>query len=50
MRARTRWILIMFWSVAILNPSPLWAAEEEERTELAKKLQNPGADLISVPF
>jgi hypothetical protein len=32
-----------------LNIAPLWAAEESE-AELAKKTQNPVADLISVPF
>ena len=50
MKIRTRWILIMFRLVASLNPSPLWAAEEKDATELAKKLQNPVSDLISVPF
>jgi hypothetical protein len=35
---------------AILAASPVWAVEEGHATELAKKLQNPVADLISVPF
>jgi len=50
MKIRTTWILIMFGVVVILSPSPLWAAEEKDATELAKKLQNPVSDLISVPF
>jgi len=33
----------------LLLAGPLWAADEDE-TELAKKTQNPVADLISVPF
>ncbi len=36
--------------LALLLAAPLWAAEEETATELAKKTQNPVADLISVPF
>ena len=35
---------------AILSVPSLWAAEEGGATELAKKLQNPVSDLISVPF
>jgi hypothetical protein len=36
--------------VALLIAAPLWAAEQESTEELAKKTQNPVADLISVPF
>ena len=36
--------------LALLMAAPLWAAQEESATELAKKTQNPVADLISVPF
>ncbi len=35
--------------LALLMAAPLWAAEESTE-ELAKKTQNPVADLISVPF
>ena len=38
------WCLIM-----VLLTAPLWAAEESA-SELAKKTQNPVADLISVPL
>ena len=31
-------------------PIPVWAAEEESNAELAKKLQNPIADLMSFPL
>src|SRR5258705_2189430 len=36
--------------VATLQLGPARAEEEESATELAKKTQNPVADLISVPF
>jgi hypothetical protein len=39
-----------FALLALLIAAPLQAAEEETATELAKKTQNPVADLISVPF
>ena len=39
-----------FTLVALLIAAPLWSAEEETATALAKKTQNPVADLISVPF
>jgi hypothetical protein len=35
--------------ITVLMTAPLWAAEESA-SELAKKTQNPVADLISVPF
>ena len=41
---------MIFCLTAVLVPPRLWAAEEKGATELAKKLQNPVADLISVPF
>lgn len=43
-------LMMIFCVAGMLSTSPLWAAEEGDRTELAKKLQNPVADLISVPF
>ena len=43
-------MLTMLCLVGVLMAVPLWAAEEESHAELAKKLQNPVADLISVPF
>jgi hypothetical protein len=49
MHVTTR-ILVPVWClVAVLMTVPLWAAEDSA-TELAKKTQNPVADLISVPF
>jgi hypothetical protein len=36
--------------LVLLLAAPLWAAEQESTEELAKKTQNPVADLISVPF
>jgi len=39
-----------FALLTLLIAAPLWAAEEETATALAKKTQNPVADLISVPF
>jgi hypothetical protein len=50
MKVPTRCILVMLCLAAILAASPMWAVEEQDKTELAKKLQNPVADLISVPF
>ncbi len=41
-------ILAMMAALTLLVAAPLWAAEDA--TELAKKTQNPVADLISVPF
>jgi hypothetical protein len=46
----TKLILAATCVAAILLATPLWAAEEESNSELAKKLQNPIADLISIPF
>jgi hypothetical protein len=43
-------ILTVFCLTAVLVEPTLWAAEEQGATELAKKLQNPVSDLISVPF
>jgi hypothetical protein len=37
----------MLCLVAVLSPALLWA---QDATELAKKTQNPVADLISVPL
>jgi len=45
-----RVILLISCVTAILVALPLRAEEEHHATELAKKLQNPVADLISVPF
>lgn len=48
-RQRTaRWPLVLL--ALTLGAPALWAAEEASETELAKKTQNPVADLISVPF
>jgi hypothetical protein len=52
---RVRSIMVALVAVlaatGVLHPQPAWAADEEESaTELAKKTQNPVADLISVPF
>jgi len=41
--------LAVLWLAAALMMAPSWAAELSN-TELAKKTQNPVADLISVPF
>jgi len=45
-----RVILLISCVTAILVALPLRAEEEHHATELAKKLQNPVSDLISVPF
>jgi hypothetical protein len=50
MKVRIGCILTTLCLVAFLSTPSLWAAEEGDRTELAKKLQNPVSDLISVPF
>jgi hypothetical protein len=50
MKVRIGCILITLCLAVFVGPSPLWAAEEQGATELAKKLQNPVSDLISVPF
>jgi hypothetical protein len=47
---QTKGLMLLFCFVVILSGSPLWAEEEHHATELAKKLQNPVSDLISVPF
>ena len=49
MRLSMRVTVPVLCLVAVLMTAPLWAAEESEG-ELAKKTQNPVADLISVPF
>ena len=49
MRLRTRTTVPVLGLMTLLMTAPLWAAEESA-TELAKKTQNPVADLISVPF
>jgi len=49
MRLRVLGTVPLLCLVAVLMAAPLWAAEEDE-TALAKKTQNPVADLISVPF
>jgi hypothetical protein len=41
--------LMTILAVAVLLPTGVWAADESEE-DLAKKVQNPVADLISVPF
>jgi hypothetical protein len=46
---RTRVTVPVLCLVAASMTAPLWAAEESA-TDLAKKTQNPVADLISVPF
>jgi hypothetical protein len=43
-------LLTLACMVVILCAAPLWAAEEESATELAKKAQNPVADMMSFPF
>jgi hypothetical protein len=48
MRVTTRCIWPVLCLVAVLITAPLWAQQDE--TALAKKTQNPVADLISVPF
>jgi hypothetical protein len=50
MKVRMPCVLTALCLAGILAGSPLWAAEEQGATELAKKLQNPVSDLISVPF
>jgi hypothetical protein len=43
-------ILVMLCLAAMLISAPLWAQKSQDATELAKKTQNPVADLISVPL
>src|SRR5262245_6285298 len=54
MRLSMRGTVPVLCLIAVLMTAPLWAAEEgttaESATDLAKKTQNPVADLISVPF
>jgi hypothetical protein len=50
MKISSRVILLIFCVTATLVALPLWAEEEHHATVLAKKLQNPVSDLISVPF
>lgn len=50
MKARMRCIPVMLCLIGVLSASSLRGAEKEGATELAKKLQNPVSDLISVPF
>jgi len=50
MKISMRVILLISCVTAILVALPLRAEEEHHATELAKKLQNPVSDLISVPF
>ena len=49
MRVTTRINVPVWWLITVLMTAPLCAAEESA-SELAKKTQNPVADLISVPF
>ena len=49
MRVTTRIIVPVLCLITVLMTAPLWAAEESA-SELAKKTQNPVADLISVPL
>ena len=44
-----RWIGAIAVFGMLLNAPPIWAADDSE-TQLAKKTQNPAADLISVSF
>ena len=47
----TRLLLMLMLATLLLgSPAPAGAEEEESATELAKKTQNPVADLISVPL
>jgi hypothetical protein len=48
MRQKKRLLVVGLCLAAMLLAAPLRAGDEE--TELAKKTQNPVADLISVPF
>jgi len=47
MQITTRVILVIFCLTAISVVPPLWAAEKQSAEELAKRVQNPVADLIS---
>ena len=49
MRLSIRGTVPLLCLVAALMAAPLWAGEESA-ADLAKKTQNPVADLISVPF
>ena len=49
MRVTTSIIVPVLCLITVLMTAPLWAAEESA-AELAKKTQNPVADLISVPL
>ncbi len=50
--AAMAWALVALIAVLMLGAGlPAWAADaDDENTELAKKTQNPVADLISIPF
>ena len=50
MKVTTKRIFVMLCLTTVLAVSSLGDAAEEGATELAKKLQNPVSDLISVPF
>jgi hypothetical protein len=50
MKATWRLMLTMLCVASILSVPSLRADEGEGATELAKKLQNPVSDLVSVPF
>ena len=43
-------ILVMPWTAVAQQPSPPPPDEDARTLELAKKTQNPIADLISLPF
>jgi hypothetical protein len=43
-------MLVTSCFAAVLIAAPLWAAEEESAGELARKAQNPVADMMSFPF
>jgi hypothetical protein len=49
MRMKRAFICCMLGLIAALMTAPVWAAEDSD-TDLAKKTQNPVADLISVPL
>jgi hypothetical protein len=50
MHVKTTFMLAVLCLVAGLITAPLWAQGKQDDTELAKKTQNPVADLISVPL
>lgn len=47
---RSRWLSPLACAAGLLIAVAAWAQESDEEAELAKKIQNPVAALISVPF